>query len=160
MVSMKTRNQHTQSTADTQPQDGRITESALSHPRTAAAFRTTKRLVGCYLGLSVLTLVAIFLLRNHHSEVNSTVWIRGSIVAATAVLMFAFASRAACGSRDGYRRVRIMSAIMVVAIAVIISLPGFIPVWMKIEQGACGLLLIGVVAVVNGKHLRSLFGTK
>jgi chromate transport protein ChrA len=158
MVSMKTNNQNAQSTADTQTR--KITGSALSHPRTAAAFRTTRRLVGCYLGLSVLTLVATFLLRNHHSEVNSTVWIRGGIVAATAVLMFAFATRAAHGSRDGYRRVRIMSAIMVVAIAVIISLPGFIPVWMKIEQGACGLLLIGVVAVVNGKHLRSLFGTK
>jgi hypothetical protein len=29
---------------------------------------------------------------------------------------------------------------------------------MKIEQGVCGLLLLGVVLIVNGGRLRSLFG--
>jgi hypothetical protein len=28
---------------------------------------------------------------------------------------------------------------------------------MKLEQGACGLLLLGVVALVNGRQLRSFF---
>ena len=46
------------------------------------------------------------------------------------------------------------------AIAVIIALPGTFPLWMKAEQGACGLLLTGVVAIVNGKHARSLFAAK
>jgi hypothetical protein len=49
---------------------------------------------------------------------------------------------------------------MLVAIAVIIALPGTFPLWMKIEQGVCGLLLLGVVLVVNGKHLRSAFATR
>ena len=49
---------------------------------------------------------------------------------------------------------------MVVAIAVIIVLPGTFPLWMKIEQGACGLLLAGVVVIVNGGHMRSLFAAK
>jgi hypothetical protein len=44
----------------------------------------------------------------------------------------------------------------VVAIAAIISVPGKFPLWMKVEQGVCGLLLIGVVVVVNGGHLRSV----
>ncbi len=43
---------------------------------------------------------------------------------------------------------------------VIIALPGTFPLWMKIEQGVCGLLLIGVAVLVNGKHLRSSFGAK
>lgn len=28
---------------------------------------------------------------------------------------------------------------------------------MKIEQGVCGLILLGVVAVANGRHLRAAF---
>jgi hypothetical protein len=46
---------------------------------------------------------------------------------------------------------------MVVAIAVLVALPGFLPVWMRIEQGVCGLALLGVVFIANGGHLRSLF---
>ena len=49
---------------------------------------------------------------------------------------------------------------MVVAIAVIIALPGTFPLRMKIEQGVCGLILIGVLAIVNGRHIRLLFAAK
>lgn len=137
-----------------------LTEEHLDHPRSQTAFRSVKLLVGCYLGISVLTLVAIVLLRNNTALVNAAVWIRGTIVVASALLMFSFAARAALGSSRAYLRLRLVSAIMVAAIAVIIALPGTFPLWMKIEQGACGLILIGVVAVVNGKHLRSLFATR
>jgi len=134
--------------------------ATINHPRTLKAFRSIKLLVGCYLGISALTVVAIALLRNHSADVNSTVWTRGIIVAAAALLTLSFAIRAARGVRSAYRRLRIVSAAMVVAIAVIVSLPGFIPLWMKLEQGACGLLLIGVVVLVNGRHLRALFAAK
>ena len=53
-----------------------------------------------------------------------------------------------------------ITCIMVVAIAVIVALPGPFPLWLKIEQGACGVLLLGVVMVVNGAHLRSVFATR
>ena len=137
-----------------------ISDQDLNHPRSLTAFRSAKRLVGSYLGLSALTLVAIIVLRHHASVVNSAVWIRGSIVVASAIATFMFTIRAARGSHGAYRRLRIISAVMVVAIAVIIALPGTFPTWMKIEQGVCGLLLLGVVVVVNGKHLRSLFAAK
>lgn len=122
------------------------------------ALRGVKALVLTYLGISALTLVAIVLLRNHTSVVNSAVWVRGTIVVASALLTLSFTVRAARGSRGAYRRLRIVTAVMVVAIATIIALPGTFPVWMKIEQGVCGLLLLWVVVVVNGSHLRSLFG--
>lgn len=138
-------------------QPATLSEKDPKHPRSVAAFSTVKRLVGVYLGISLLTMVAVFLLANNTSLVTDTVWVRGTIVAATALLMFAFAVRAARGSRKAYLRVRIMSGVMVVAILVIVLLPGFIPLWMRIEQGVCGLVLIGVVAVVNGKHLRAVF---
>jgi hypothetical protein len=114
-------------------------------------------LIGVYVALSVLTLVAVVLLRNHHSMVTTPVWVRTSIVVASSLLMAAFAARAAQGSRRAFLRLRLVSAIMVVAIVVIIAIPGSFPLWLKIEQGVCGLVLIGVVSVVNGKHLRSAF---
>jgi hypothetical protein len=134
-----------------------LTTEALDHPRSRSAFRIVKRLIGGYLGLSVLALAAIILMRNNTAEVNDVVWVRGTIVVASALLMTSFAARAAGGSARAYLRLRIVSAAMVVAIAVIISLPGFLPVWMRIEQGVCGLLLIGVVTVLNGQHLRAVF---
>ena len=136
------------------------TEEHQTHPRTQIAFRSTELLVGGYTGISVLTLVAIVVLRNHAAVVNSAVWTHGTIVAASALLLFTFTVRAAAGSRRAYLRLRIASAVMVVAIAVIIALPGTFPLWMKIEQGVCGLLLIGVVVIVNGKHMQSLFAAK
>jgi hypothetical protein len=134
-----------------------LTGTPLDHPCTQAAFHTTKLLVGAYLGLSVATFAAIVALRHHASIVTDAVWVRGTIVVASALLTFLFAVRAAGGSRGAYRRLRIISAVMVVAIVAIIAVPGTFPVWMKIEQGVCGLLLLGVVTVVNGRHLRSLF---
>jgi hypothetical protein len=133
-----------------------ITEH-LSRPRVQAAFRGTKILVGVYFAISLLTFVAIVLLRHHTAVVNDAVWIRGTIVAATSLLAFSFAVRAARGSRSAFLRLRIFSAVMVVVIAAIIALPGTFPGWMKIEQGVCGLVLIGVVRLVNGKHLRAVF---
>lgn len=137
-----------------------LAKEHLHHPRTRTAFHLIKLLVGVYLAISVLTLAAIVVLRNDTAAVNAAVWTRGTIVAVSALLLFAFAVRAARGSRRAYLRLRVVSAIMVVAIAVIIALPNPFPLWMKIEQGVCGLVLIGVAVLANGKHLRSLFVSK
>ncbi|MCQ4041026.1 hypothetical protein ACFOSC_09945 [Streptantibioticus rubrisoli] len=142
------------------PRPAAISDEALNHPRSQAAFRSAKRLVGAYLGISVLTLVAIVLLRGDTSVVNQAVWVRGSVVVASALLTYILATRMTRGSHGAYRRLRIISAVMTVAIAAIVTLPGAFPLWMKIEQGLCGLCLLGVVLIVNGSHLRSLFATK
>ncbi|ARF56888.1 hypothetical protein [Streptomyces gilvosporeus] len=135
-------------------------DPALDHPRSRTAFRGVRRLVSGYLGLSVLTLVAIVLLRGDAAAVNDAVWIRGTLVVVSAVVMFVCAVRAARGSRPAYHRMRIISAAMVLVIAVIIVLPGPFPLWLKIEQGVCGLVLTGVVAILNGRHLRTLFADR
>ncbi len=134
-----------------------LAEDRLDDPRTRGTFRTVRLLVGGYLTISVLTLIAIIVLRNHSGIVNAAVWIRGSIVVGSAALMTMFAARTGRGSGRAYFRLRLVSAIMVVAIVVIIALPGTFPLWMKVEQGVCGLILLGVVFLVNGKHLRSVF---
>jgi hypothetical protein len=130
------------------------TELAASH---SAAFRTVRMLVAGYLALSVLTVVAVFILRHHPSIVTDAVWVRTVIVVGSAALMTTFAGRAARGHGRSFLRLRLVSAIMLVAIAVIIAIPGDFPLWLKVEQGLCGLLLLGVALVVNGKHLRAAF---
>ncbi|QBD83378.1 hypothetical protein EPA93_05600 [Ktedonosporobacter rubrisoli] len=130
----------------------------MEHSQTA--LRSVKLLVSCYLAISVLTLVFAIFMRNNVALVTPAVWIRGSIVAASALLTLIFALQMARGSSRGYLRLRIVSAIMLVAIIVIIVLPGVFPFWMKIEQGVCGLLLLGVVVIVNGKGLRSAFAAR
>jgi hypothetical protein len=137
-----------------------VPEEHLNHPTTLTALRQTRLLVTGYLAISVLSLVAIVLLRNHTAQVTSAVWTHGIIVAASALLTFTFTARAVRGSRRAYLRLRIASAIMLAAIAVIIAIPGSFPLWMKIEQGACGLILLGVVAIVNGRQLRSSFAAR
>lgn len=119
-----------------------------------------KVLVGAYLGVAVLTLAAIFALRDHHGVVNDAVWVRGTIVVASSALMFLFVVRIARGSRAAWRRVRILAAIMVVAIAAIVALPGPFPAWMKIDQVVCGLILLGVNVLVNGAHMRARFASR
>jgi hypothetical protein len=73
---------------------------------------------------------------------------------------FTFTVRAARGSTRSVLRLRIVSAVMLVAIALIIAVPGTFPLWLKLEQAACGLLLVSIVALVNDPRLRRLFGAK
>ncbi|WP_371515222.1 hypothetical protein [Kitasatospora sp. NBC_01300] len=134
-----------------------MTSTDVNHPDTVRAFRTIRRLVSAYLGLSVVTLAAAYALRDHPDLVNPAVWIRGALVVASAVVTYLFTTRAARGSHAAYRRLRIISAVMIAAIVVIICVPGTFPFWMKAEQALCGLVLAGVAAVINGRHLRTLF---
>ncbi|MEV6844067.1 hypothetical protein [Actinoplanes sp. NPDC051411] len=101
--------------------------------------KTTRILVGSYLTLSVLTVVAVFLMRHHAGLVNPAVWVRTSIVALTSALMMSFVIRGA------QKRLRVVSTVMLVAITVILAIPGDFPLWLKVEQAVCGLLLLGVV---------------
>lgn len=114
-------------------------------------------LAGAYAALSVLTLVAIVLFRNDHAMVTDAVWVRATIVVASSLLTFAFARSAARGNRRGFLRLRIVSAVMLVAIAVIVVLPGLFPLWLRIEQVGCGLLLLGITVLAGRRGLRAHF---
>ena len=137
-----------------------LVEAQSRHPQSQAAFRTVKLLVGSYLGISVLTLVAAILLRENSAIAPIAVLVRGTIVVGNALINLLFAARMSRGSRIGYRLLRLSSAAMVVAIAVIIAIPGDFPVWFKIEQGCCGLLLLSVVIVAFSKPVGSVFASK
>ena len=125
--------------------------------RSRSILRAVTALAGAYLGLSVLTLGAIILFRDNPAIVSIAVWIRGSLVVASAVVLFLASLRASGGDARAFLRVRLISAIVLVAIVVIIALPGTFPLWLKIEQAVCGFLLLGVVILVNGRRLRAHF---
>jgi hypothetical protein len=137
--------------------DSDLTRSSDPHARSRSVLKSVTALVGTYLAISVLTLIAIVLFRSDPTIVNAAVWIRGTIVVVSAALMFVFARRASAGAPRAFLRVRLVSAIMLVAIITIIALPGTFPLWMKLEQGVCGLLLLVVVILVNGRRLRTFF---
>ncbi|MEW2544206.1 hypothetical protein AB0910_00255 [Streptomyces sp. NPDC047002] len=129
-------------------------------PGAARALRAAKLLTGCYLAVSALTLLAVALLRHDSAAVDDAVWARGTVVLVSSLVTFLCAVRAARGERGAYRRLRLLSAVMVVAIVVIIALPGTFPLWMKIEQGLCGALLIGVLLASGGRRVRASFAPR
>jgi hypothetical protein len=125
-----------------------------------SAMETVKRLVLGYVVLSVATVAAIVALSDHPDLVTDAVWGRGIIVAATSFLTLTFTLRAAKGSQPAFRRLRIVSAIILIAIAVIVALPGAFPVWFRLEQALCGGLVAGVVLLVNRPSVRAGFATE
>ena len=135
-------------------------DKLMNNPRTRAAFRRIEILFSGYLVLSALTVLAAFILLGDSAAMSRSVWIRGSVALASAIILLLSALSAARGSAQAYLRVRLISAIAVVPIVVVITIPDTIPVLMKIEQGICGLLLLGVVVLVNSRHLREAFGRK
>ncbi|MHA7986591.1 hypothetical protein ACX9R5_12365 [Rathayibacter sp. CAU 1779] len=114
-----------------------------------APLKTARVLVACYAGLSACSLVVLIALTIANSPVATiAAWIRLCIVFATSLLMLAFARGAVRGSSRALLRWRIVVAIMIVAIAVVVSIPGLFPLWLQLEQIVCGLLLIAVAALI------------
>ena len=120
---------------------------------TRIAYRNTKPVAGGYVGINVPGLVAIVWLRDDAAVVDFAGWTGGTIVVVSALLRFAFTVRAARGCRRAHLRLPL-------TMAAIIALPGAFSLRMKIGQSACGLILIGVVVIVKGKHRRSLSAAK
>ncbi|WP_410563382.1 hypothetical protein [Amycolatopsis sp. cmx-4-61] len=119
-----------------------------------------KVLLGGYATVSVLTLVAIVVLSGHPDLVTDAVWVRGLILAIAAPITFALGVSMAKGSRNNHRRVRIITAVQVVAILVIEAIPGSFPIWFKIENGVCAALLIIVVLLTFAPSVRATFAAR
>ncbi|NEN07295.1 hypothetical protein G3T36_15645 [Diaminobutyricibacter tongyongensis] len=115
---------------------------------TPPGFRAVTWLVGAYAALSLLTMVAIVVLTDLAPHlVSPQAWVRGIIIAATSILTFAFARRAAKGSPRALLRLRIVVGILLVAVvAVLFFLP--LPLWMVIEQAVCGVLLLATALII------------
>ncbi|WP_399094691.1 hypothetical protein ACGH2B_26085 [Streptomyces sp. BBFR2] len=135
-------------------------DEAGRRPEVRRSLRRVRGLVGWYVVLSLLTLGGVIVLRDDPAAVTDAVWVRVVIVAATSLLMASFAAGAARGDRRAYLRLRMASGVMLVAVAVVVALPGAFPGWLRWEQAGCGVLLAGVVALANGGRLRAAFAAR
>jgi hypothetical protein len=122
----------------------------LDRQGTIPAFRAVRWLIGAYLVLSMLTVAAIIVLSAMAPDlVSPQAWVRGIIVAATSVLTFVFTNRAAKGNQRALLRLRIAVVVILIAVvAVLFFLP--LPLWMIIEQAACGALLLATAVIIFG----------
>lgn len=109
-----------------------------------------------FLVVSAVIVVAIIVLRNDPALVTDTVWIRCTLVLSSSVVMLIFMIGAVRGSRAAFNRARLISAIIFIAVCVIVAIPGFLPTWVWVEQVVCGLLLLPAVIALNLPNTRAL----
>jgi hypothetical protein len=120
----------------------------LSPQTTIRDFRAVKWLVGAYLILSLLTVAAIITFSDIAPNlVTPQAWVRGIIVAATSILTFVFANHAARGNPRALLRLRIVVAVILIAIAAVLLFPP-LPLWMFVEQVVCGALLLTTAVII------------
>jgi hypothetical protein len=121
------------------------------------AFRPIVVLAALFVGVSAAMIAFLAGVVATRTAVDVAVWIRCSLVLGSAVLLLVFATRAASGSRSSWIRLRIVSPIVVVAVIVIVAIPGLLPGWVRVEQAVCGLLVLPIAILANIPRLGRLF---
>ena len=116
---------------------------------------TVVKLLAALLVISVSTVVAVVLMRHNPALVTTAVWVRTPLVAASAAVLLLFARRAAAGHRASFRRLRIISMVVLAAIIGVVAWPGAFPVWVRVEQAVCGVFMLSVVVRTNLRTVRS-----
>jgi hypothetical protein len=90
-------------------------------------------------------------------SVDGAVWTRCSLVLASSIVLLLLTIGASRGSRRAWIRLRIVTIVVVIAVIVIVSIPGFLPDWVRVEQGVCGALVIPVAILLNLPRTAALF---
>lgn len=121
------------------------------------AFRPVLILLAGFLVVSAAMEAVLIVLSATKGAIDSTIWTRCSLVLGSSIVLLLFAVRAARGSRRSWLRVRIISPIVVTAVVVVVSIPGFLPDWVRVEQGVCGALVLGAAILVNLPRARAHF---
>jgi hypothetical protein len=117
--------------------------------------RTVVKLLAAFLVISVGTVAAAVLMRHHPALVTPAVWVRTPLVAASAAVLLLFARRAAAGHRASFRRLRVISMVVLAAIVAVVAWPGAFPTWLRVEQAVCGVVMLSVVVRTNLRSVRS-----
>lgn len=124
-----------------------------------AVFDTVRRLWWLCAAVSLIALaVAAVLAMVDPVEVNWVVWLRGSVVAAASLVFVAVTRAASRGSRRAFTRMRWISILAPIGIGLIIVSPdsGY-PLWMKLEQGLIGILIVAIAVLLNRRSTRAAF---
>ena len=129
----------------------------MEEPNVQRSYRTLRLLVILYVCLSWATMGAAFLMGSYPRLVPPVVWDRGGIVALVSLVERCSAPCGPRGGRVAFLLLRISAVTMLVAVIVVASIPGFLLLWFRIEQIACGALLAGVVLISFGQNFRRVF---
>jgi hypothetical protein len=134
-----------------------ITPSPSLAAERRSAFRPALILLAAFIVVS-LAMEAVLVVQSVAGiSIDGAIWTRCSLVLASSIVLFLLAFGAARGSRPAWIRLRIVSIVVVVAVAVIVSIPGFLPDWVRIEQAVCGALVLPVAIVLNLRRMAALF---
>ncbi|MFE6996540.1 hypothetical protein ACFVAE_11325 [Microbacterium sp. NPDC057659] len=125
-----------------------------------ATFRPVLILTSAFTVLSAAMIAYLAVTSATGIRFEPAIWVRCSLVLASAIVVLLFAVSAARGSRGAWVRLRIVSPIIVAAVIVIVSIPRFLPDWVRLEQAVCGLLLLPVAIIVNLRRTRALYPAK
>lgn len=130
------------------PYIDRMVNKELPAPVTPALPRVTA-LVGIYLGVVLLTIVALAVMSViAPDQATEHAWGHAIVVAVFAVLLPLRLRSAQRGRRGAIRAVGIIAAVLLVANVVEALLPGFVPEWMRGQMILVALLMLGVVIEV------------
>ncbi len=136
------------------------TTAAVHATARRTAFRPVLMLLWSFLAVSAAMVAFLGVLTAAGVGVDIAIWIRCSIVLGSAVVLLIFGIGAARGSRNVLLRLRIVAPIVVAAVVVIVSIPGFLPDWVRVEQAVCGALVLPVAIIANLPRTRALVPTK
>jgi hypothetical protein len=122
-----------------------------------AAYRPVLILIAGFLAVSAAMEAFLIVVTAIGLGIDIAVWIRCTLVLGSSVILFVFAVGTFRGSRMAWVRLRLVSGIVVVAIVVIVSIPGFLPDWVRVEQAVCGALVLPAAVLVNLPRARTHF---
>lgn len=120
-------------------------------------FRPVLVLVTAYLLVSGAMETVLVVQSVTGTSVDSAIWTRCSLVLASALVLLLLAVAAARGSRSSWIRTRIISPVVVIAVIVIVAIPGFLPDWVRLEQALCGALVLPAAIILNLPRTAALF---
>jgi hypothetical protein len=133
-----------------------------AHPSTTGIrdrFRPLLALLAGFLLVSAAMEAVLIVQSAAGTSLDGAVWTRCSLVLASSIVRLLLTIAASRGSRNAWIRARIITLIVVVAVIVIVSIPGFLPDWVRIEQGVCGALVLPVAIMLNLPSTAALYPT-
>jgi hypothetical protein len=128
-----------------------------AHPSsTSTALPAGAILVRAYLAVVVATLATLAVLAHTEPRLATTdAWGHAIVVAVFAIVLPLRLRRAQAGKRGAIRAVGLISSVLFLVNVAEALIPGFVPMWMRVDMVLVALLMIGVVldvirwAVVN-----------
>ena len=134
-----------------------ITDEQLADPRVAAATRWVQGLVVAFLVANLVALGINIRFQSDSMIVTDTTWTRTFILIGASLVLLLFARGVSVGSFKSYLYVRLESAILLVTVVVLVSIPGLLPTWFAVQQVVCGVILLAITIVTSASPLRLAF---